>query len=317
MATIAGDLDARWIIHTAGPVYSGTPRDAELLASCHRSVLRVADELGARTVAFPAISTGVFGYPVEQAAPIAIAAVREAEHRGRAGALRAVLRARPRGLPRRARRAPAEPLTSKPTPLVAFAPAMSDQATNETLSDVRTVHDRLAEIQLVDCRELYEWEAGRIDGAVYLPLNSIMAGAGADLDHDTPIAVICRSGNRSELATMMLQARGFEAYNVEGGMEAWAAAGLPFSRRRRLPRPRRLSAPSPSIAGRPATRRPGTWCRPLPRPSRRRSRARTAPRTARATAPGCSGETRSIQPRTRNSPPSPSWSPGSIAECIA
>ena len=78
VATIAGDLDARWIIHTAGPVYSGTPRDAELLASCHRSVLRVADDLGARTVAFPAISTGVHGYPVEQAAPIAIAAVHHA-----------------------------------------------------------------------------------------------------------------------------------------------------------------------------------------------------------------------------------------------
>jgi rhodanese-related sulfurtransferase len=106
---------------------------------------------------------------------------------------------------------------------------MSDRATNETLADVRTVHDRLAEIQLVDCRELYEWEAGRIEGAVYLPLNSIMAGAGADLVHEKPIAVICRSGNRSELATMMLQARGFEAYNVEGGMEAWAAAGLPVT----------------------------------------------------------------------------------------
>ncbi len=70
----------------------------------------------------------------------------------------------------------------KSTSLVAFAPAMSDQTTNEALTDVRTVHDRLAEIQLVDCRELYEWEAGRIDGAVYLPLNSIMAGAGSDLD---------------------------------------------------------------------------------------------------------------------------------------
>ena len=79
VATAAGDLDARWIIHTAGPVYSGSPRDAELLASCHRSVLRVADELGARTVAFPAISTGVFGYPVAEAAPIAVAAVRQAE----------------------------------------------------------------------------------------------------------------------------------------------------------------------------------------------------------------------------------------------
>jgi O-acetyl-ADP-ribose deacetylase (regulator of RNase III) len=75
VATIAGDLDARWIIHTAGPVYAGGARDAELLASCHRSVLRVADELGARTVAFPAISTGVYGYPIDEAASIAIATV--------------------------------------------------------------------------------------------------------------------------------------------------------------------------------------------------------------------------------------------------
>lgn len=75
VATIAGTLDARWIIHTAGPVYSGVERDAELLASCHRSVLRVADGLGARTVAFPAISTGIYGYPVDRAAPIAISSV--------------------------------------------------------------------------------------------------------------------------------------------------------------------------------------------------------------------------------------------------
>jgi len=78
VATIAGDLDARWIIHTAGPVYSGSARDAELLASCHRSVLRVADGLGARSVAFPAISTGIYGYPVDEAAPIAIATVLDA-----------------------------------------------------------------------------------------------------------------------------------------------------------------------------------------------------------------------------------------------
>jgi rhodanese-related sulfurtransferase len=59
-------------------------------------------------------------------------------------------------------------------------------------------------------------------------VNSIMAGAGSDLDKAKPVAVICRTGNRSELATMMLQARGFDATNVEGGMEAWAAEGLPF-----------------------------------------------------------------------------------------
>jgi len=67
------------VIHTVGPVYSGSPRDPELLASCHTESLLVADELGAKTVAFPAISTGVYGYPLEEAAPIAIAAAREAD----------------------------------------------------------------------------------------------------------------------------------------------------------------------------------------------------------------------------------------------
>jgi len=100
---------------------------------------------------------------------------------------------------------------------------------NEDLENVQGAHDRLDEITLVDCRELYEWVAGRIEGAVHLPVNAIMAGAGSDLPKDRPVAVICRTGNRSELATMMLQARGYEAHNVQGGMEAWAAAGVDFS----------------------------------------------------------------------------------------
>jgi rhodanese-related sulfurtransferase len=99
---------------------------------------------------------------------------------------------------------------------------------SEHLTSVKGVHDRLGQIQLVDCREQYEWDAGRVQGAVHLPLNAIMAGAGDDLDKGKAIAVICRSGNRSELATMMFQARGYEAYNVEGGMEAWASEGLPI-----------------------------------------------------------------------------------------
>jgi O-acetyl-ADP-ribose deacetylase len=78
VSTTGGDLPARWIIYTAGPVYSGDARDRELLAACHRSCLRAADALGARTVAFPAISTGVYGYPVKEAAPVAIDAVRGA-----------------------------------------------------------------------------------------------------------------------------------------------------------------------------------------------------------------------------------------------
>ena len=101
--------------------------------------------------------------------------------------------------------------------------------TTDQLTTVKGVHDRLEEIQLVDCREPYEWEAGRIEGAIHIPLNRIMAGAGEDLDRGKPVAVICRSGNRSELATMMLQARGFEAYNVEGGMEEWDREGLPYA----------------------------------------------------------------------------------------
>ncbi|HEX2089176.1 MAG TPA: O-acetyl-ADP-ribose deacetylase [Actinomycetota bacterium] len=78
VATTAGRLPARWVIHTVGPVYSTAEDRAELLASCHREALKVADELGAKSVAFPAISTGVYGYPVEEAAEVAIRAVREA-----------------------------------------------------------------------------------------------------------------------------------------------------------------------------------------------------------------------------------------------
>ena len=82
-ATTAGDLPARWVIHTVGPVYSTREDRSALLASCHTESLQVADELGAETVAFPAISTGVYGYPLELAAPVAIAAVSGADTRVR------------------------------------------------------------------------------------------------------------------------------------------------------------------------------------------------------------------------------------------
>jgi O-acetyl-ADP-ribose deacetylase len=81
VATTAGNLPARSVIHTVGPVYSKREDRSDLLASCHVESLRVADELGARTVAFPAISTGVYGYPVEEAAPVAVEAVRTADTR--------------------------------------------------------------------------------------------------------------------------------------------------------------------------------------------------------------------------------------------
>lgn len=80
-ATTAGELPARWVIHTVGPVYAPGEDRSALLASCHVTSLRVADELGARTVAFPAISTGVYGYPLEEAAPVAVGAVQQADTR--------------------------------------------------------------------------------------------------------------------------------------------------------------------------------------------------------------------------------------------
>ena len=71
------DLPARWIIHTVGPVWrGGHQRERELLASCYRSSLAAADEVGARSLAVPAISTGVYGYPVRDAAVVAVETVR-------------------------------------------------------------------------------------------------------------------------------------------------------------------------------------------------------------------------------------------------
>lgn len=76
VATGAGDLPARYVLHAVGPVYrGGHGQEAEALASCYRECLRLAEERACRTVSFPAISTGVYGYPKELAAPIAIGAV--------------------------------------------------------------------------------------------------------------------------------------------------------------------------------------------------------------------------------------------------
>ncbi len=81
VATGAGRLPARWVIHTVGPVYAASANPAGELTACHLNSLRVAEELGARTVAFPAISTGAYGYPVVQAAKVAIGAVRRSNAR--------------------------------------------------------------------------------------------------------------------------------------------------------------------------------------------------------------------------------------------
>jgi O-acetyl-ADP-ribose deacetylase (regulator of RNase III) len=76
VATTAGRLKARWVIHTVGPTYAESKDKSHLLAGCFRNSLAVAEELGARTVAFPAISTGVYRWPVDDAARIAVETVR-------------------------------------------------------------------------------------------------------------------------------------------------------------------------------------------------------------------------------------------------
>lgn len=81
VATTAGDLAARWVIHTVGPVWwTGTDRSG-LLRSCYLRSLTVADQLGARSVVFPAVSAGAFGWPAHDAARIAVDAVRAASSR--------------------------------------------------------------------------------------------------------------------------------------------------------------------------------------------------------------------------------------------
>jgi O-acetyl-ADP-ribose deacetylase (regulator of RNase III) len=91
----AGDLPAKYVFHAVGPVYrDGRHGEPELLAGCYRKCLALADERAVRTISFPAISTGVYGYPQKEAAEIAIregaAASGTAGHDGGAGDLRAV-----------------------------------------------------------------------------------------------------------------------------------------------------------------------------------------------------------------------------------
>ena len=78
--TTAGQLPARWVIHAVGPVWrGGGQREADQLASAHRRALEVARDLGAHTVALPAISCGIYGYPPELAAPVAVGVLDEFE----------------------------------------------------------------------------------------------------------------------------------------------------------------------------------------------------------------------------------------------
>ena len=79
VATTAGRLPASWVIHTVGPVWAKTIDHSDELASCYITSLRIADELGARHVTFPAVSAGIYGWPMDDAARIAVSTVASAD----------------------------------------------------------------------------------------------------------------------------------------------------------------------------------------------------------------------------------------------
>ena len=92
----------------------------------------------------------------------------------------------------------------------------------------RDTYERTDQLQILDVREPFEVEEGRIEGAVHIPLNDLMAGNTDGLDPDRPVVAYCKTANRSEVARLMLRAKGFDAATMEGGGEAWVNEGLPF-----------------------------------------------------------------------------------------
>ena len=89
------------------------------------------------------------------------------------------------------------------------------------------VRERKGEVQLVDVREDYEYEAGHVADAEHIELG-LVASRAEDIDRDTPVVFYCRVGSRSAMAAHAFRRAGYEAYNMEGGLLAWAAQGLPL-----------------------------------------------------------------------------------------
>jgi rhodanese-related sulfurtransferase len=83
------------------------------------------------------------------------------------------------------------------------------------------------EVQLIDVREQHEWDAGRIAGAKHIELERL-AGRAEEIDRHRPVVFQCRLGARSAMATQAFRAAGWDAYNLSGGIRAWAERGLPL-----------------------------------------------------------------------------------------
>ena len=101
-----------------------------------------------------------------------------------------------------------------------------------TETEIHLQPERAAEMlaagaEAIDVRHDYEWDAGRIEGARHIEVNDLTASADS-LPRDRPVVFYCRGGSRSGMAAEAFRQAGFEAFNVEGGLTAWAAAGLPL-----------------------------------------------------------------------------------------
>ena len=105
---------------------------------------------------------------------------------------------------------------------------MAPEADDSTELDPERVAEVLAEgWQVIDVRESYEWEAGRIAGTRHIPVGRLTAEA-ATVDPERPVVFYCRVGSRSTLAADAFRASGYDAYNLVGGITEWARRGLPI-----------------------------------------------------------------------------------------
>ena len=101
---------------------------------------------------------------------------------------------------------------------------MAEQTLDIAPAEVR---ERGDDVQLIDVREPYEWEAGRIAGARHIELPQVAAEA-PTIDRERPVVFYCRVGARSAMAAGAFRRAGYDAYSMDGGLEAWAREGLPL-----------------------------------------------------------------------------------------
>lgn len=94
--------------------------------------------------------------------------------------------------------------------------------------DARTLAAQLGDVQVIDVREPFEWEAGHIDGAHHIPMNELAARIG-EIDPQTPAVAVCFGGARSAYAARFLQSQGLQVDNLDGGLQRWVRQGLPLA----------------------------------------------------------------------------------------